>query len=276
MKPILAPMHKFTTYSFREMIQKHKGVTIAPLISARSIEHLKIRLLKKEGLQLFGIKPENFEKAANFLIKKFPNLKWVDINAGCPSWQVMQIGGAKLLYKPRITKKIIKTLKNFFEIVSIKIRIPPNLSYINYLQDADFITVHGRTVEQGYSGNADWEMIRKIKNLSSIPIIGNGDITSIKEGYEKIRQGYADGFMIGRAALKNPYIFEGKEMNINLIKKVFFEYLHILEKNNELELHDLKLKSIHFISNIKNAARLRKEISTSKTIDKIVDIFNNL
>ncbi len=160
--------------------------------------------------QLFGKEPSSFFIAAQKIIEL--GFDGIDINMGCPAKTVTQHGsGAALIEKPELAKKIIKEVQKAVKnkiTVSVKTRLGGEKWFPFLLdQGLDFLTIHGRTLKQGYSGTADWKQIAKVAEISKIPIIGNGDIQNRKMGEEYCRQYGVWGVLIGRAAMGNPWVF---------------------------------------------------------------------
>lgn len=244
--------------------------------------HLFLDIHKKEkniGVQLIGDDPKKIGKTCKIICREYPYLKWLNLNCGCPSPRTMKCGGgsAMLAHPKKITDSII-AMKRYSNVpVSIKIRIKKGLDQTVRLcrsaeqSGVDFIIIHGRTQKQGYSGVCNWELIRSLKQKINVPIIGNGDIQSASQGKRFVKKDYCDGFMIGRAAMTNPMVFSDKKIvsskqRFNLLK----EYLEIYQKHYKtLELNKIKLKALQFINNIPNAARIRKNISSAKTMEDL-------
>ena len=187
----------------------------------------------------------------------------IDINCGCPAYKVVRIGaGSELMKNPEHIGKIVKTLSlKIKKPITIKIRLGINDKKINALEvakiaeknGASAITIHGRTQKQGYSGKADWKLIKKIKETLKIPVIGNGDITTPEEFVEKLKYSNVDAIMIGRGAIGNPYIF--KQINDHRKtgkyddkgkKEQFKEYLVLAIKYN-VEFNQIKFHAISLL-----------------------------
>lgn len=169
------------------------------------------------GIQLFGSDPELLARAAAKIEKYSPD--FIDLNLGCPTRKITKNGeGGALLLNPALCSNIFRAVTTAVSCpVTVKVRkgwdeqsvTAPEIA--SRAEDAGLaaITVHGRTVKQGYSGQADWEIVREIKKRITIPVIGNGDINTPYRALEAIDYSGCDGVMIGRAARGNPWIFAG-------------------------------------------------------------------
>ena len=167
------------------------------------------------SMQIFGSDPEVMGEAAKFISQ---TADIVDINMGCPAPKVVKNGdGSRLLLDLNLAEKIIcEVVKNSTKPVTLKIRkgwdneniVAVELAKIAEKNGIDAIVVHGRTREEYYSGTADWDIIRKVKNSVSIPVIGNGDIKNEEDAKKIFEQTGCDGIMIGRGVLGNPWIFK--------------------------------------------------------------------
>ncbi len=284
-KILLAPMADFTELPFRILCQKYGAeASLVPLVSAtgitRNIEYLRrIRVSEKEnaGFQMFGTVPGHFDSSAKLIQDEMPSIKWVDLNCGCPSPRTTAGGaGSKMLKKPKLASEIVSALKKNDFLVSVKMRLLPNmedtLGFCKEIENAgvDFITVHGRTEAQGYSGNADWEAIKQIHETVGIPVVGNGDIQGIAEGRQKIKDDYADAFMIGRAALSNPKVFAGRSIgSLDEAKELLDEYLGICEENEYSGLNNLRLVSIQFFRGFRGCSDIRNRLARAQNIEDI-------
>ena len=284
-KAFLAPIFDYTNAPFRLLCQRHGAESTAvPLVNVSAIIH-GVNLVdavtgeKNLGVQLSGAKPNEFIETVRIIEKKFPFIKRFDINAGCPSSNTMQNGGgAALMRKSDILMSIVKAMKKETSLpVSVKMRIfrdkEKTLDLASRIESAgaDFVTVHGRTAKQGYSGTADWEMIRSIKESLSIPIIGNGDVKCRKDGISRIKDGFCDSFMIGRAAMSNPLVFKDKtELTYEQRKKLFLEYADLCSKHDMIELNDLRRKSVQLFRSVRNGAKMRGMLMQSETAEELI------
>ena len=286
----LAPIHEYTNSGFRLLCQRHKAkYTFVPLVNTTAVCKGKIKvdineMEKNVTVQLSGSKPEEFAEAVKIIEKKYKNIIGFNLNAGCPSYTTMKTGaGSALMKKPEQIFQIVKACKESTSLpVSVKSRIfseyKKTLELYRKIEDAntDYVIVHGRTVKQGYAGKADWEVIKELKNELCIPVIGNGDIKTLKEGKEKINDRYCDGVMIGRAALENPLIFEGKEkINEKQKKKLILEYYEICTEIGQNDMNNFKIVSAQITKGVRNASSIRNEIMKCKTIDAIIKIIEN-
>jgi tRNA-dihydrouridine synthase len=284
-KAFLAPLSEYTTAPFRMLCKRHGAdITIVPLVSATAIARRpayvdRIDFSDKidDCIQLFGKVPDDFSTAVDTLKEKFPKLKWIDINCGCPSYIVQEAGaGSALLDKPQIVARTIELLRNKIPILSVKMRLAgtweKTSAFAEEVANAgiDFLTVHGRTSKQGYSGKADWDKIREIKGIVDIPVIGNGDLQCRSDGEAKVKSGHCDAFMIGRAAMGNPRCFEngttsGKDDAIEVMK----EYMGICGELECAHISDMQVKALQMMRNFSGSAKLRGEIGKCKSVGQL-------
>jgi nifR3 family TIM-barrel protein len=223
---VLAPMAGITNSPFRRLMRRRKSaLVVSELVSANGIEYggpKTLDLLKFHeeerpvGLQIFGEETDRLCKAAQ-LIEKM-GADFVDLNLGCPVPKVVKKGaGSAMCRDPISLGKTLQAMVASVKIpVTIKIRLGWDQSSRNALEvvkaatDAGvcWVAIHGRTRAQGYSGQADWDFIGEVKAKSSLPIIGNGDVNTAEVAVERYKTYGVDAVMIGRGALRNPFIFE--------------------------------------------------------------------
>ncbi len=223
---ILAPMAGVTDLPFRLLCREQgAGLVCMEMISAKAIyyknknteELMEIHPQEQPvSLQLFGSDPDIVSEMA----KKIEDRPFsiLDINMGCPVPKVVNNGeGSALMKNPKLAGEIIaKTVKAIHKPVTVKIRKGFNDSMVNAVEIAKIaedcgaaaVAVHGRTREQYYTGEADWEIIRKVKEALSIPVIGNGDVTDGPSAKALLEKTGCDGIMVGRAVRGNPWIFK--------------------------------------------------------------------
>lgn len=222
---ILAPMAGVTDLPFRLLCKEQgAGLICTEMVSAKAIyfknkntESL-MEIDERErpvSLQLFGSEPDLMAEIARQIEPR--NFDILDINMGCPVPKVVNNGeGSALMKNPKLVHEIVsKVSKAIQKPVTVKIRKGFTKDSVNaveiakILEDAGAaaVAVHGRTREQYYSGQADWEIIRKVKEVVSIPVIGNGDVDSPLKAEALVKETGCDGIMIGRAVQGNPWLF---------------------------------------------------------------------
>lgn len=236
---VLAPMAGVTDLPFRLLCKEMgAGLICMEMVSAKAIYYNNkntIDLLQIHpdetpvSLQFFGSDPKIMSEMAK-RIEDRP-FSFLDINMGCPVPKVVNNHeGSALMKEPKLAAEIVRSIANAIDKpVTVKIRKGFDDGHINAvelakrLEDAGAaaIAVHGRTREQYYSGKADWDMIRQVKQAVSVPVIGNGDIVSVQDGKRMLEETGCDGIMVGRGARGNPWIFR--------------ELVHYLETGEVLE-----------------------------------------
>lgn len=244
------------------------------------------------SVQLFGSDLLALEKAAK-IVEPFFDI--IDYNMGCPAPHItQQMAGGALLQEINLTQQIFNTLVNAVKKpVTLKIRLGvteasrylfKDISEIAEDEGIQMITLHPRTVTQGYSGNADWQMIKELKEISNIPIVGNGDITTPEDAKTMIDQTGCDYIMIGRGAMGNPFLFEqindylatGTYNKYTFKDKLdaFFDYLH-LTTQYKIKFSNIKSQAMRFTKGMNGGAKLRPKISQSKNLIELEKIMND-
>ena len=265
---ILAPMAGITNSPFRRLMRRHGSpVVISELVSANGLEysngrtHHLLRFHEDErtvGLQIFGERPDLLCKAAQHVERL--GADFVDLNLGCPVPKVVKKGaGSAMCRNPSELGRVLGLMVKSVSIpVTIKIRTGWDAAQVNAHEviraaaDAGvaWVAVHGRTRAQGYSGEADWEFLGELKAKSPLPLIGNGDITTPEIAVKRYRDYGMDAVMIGRAALRNPFIFrqasallEGRGFD----RPTAEDYMDLMEEQRALleEDFDEKLSMLH-------------------------------
>lgn len=223
---ILAPMAGITDALFRSIVAEHgAGLVTTEMVSVEGLrrnQKVTWDLCSHDPLlpvplavQIFGSDPRAAAEAARMVEDRGASI--LDINAGCPVKKVVRQGaGAKLLQNPDLLASIVQEVSRVVSIpVTVKIRIGWNEHSTAAIEvarrveaaGAAAVTLHARTAAQGYSGRADWEWIRRLKESVSIPVIGNGDVDRPWKAEEMLRRTGCDGVMIGRASFGNPWLF---------------------------------------------------------------------
>ncbi|MCZ7356920.1 MAG: tRNA-dihydrouridine synthase family protein [Candidatus Methanoperedens sp.] len=301
---LLAPMSGVTNLPMRLLCKKHGASLVYsemacsegivrknPKSIARGVTCMDERPF---GIQLLGSSADALVRSASILQEiHMPEL--IDMNFGCPSQCVLRNGfGSALLKKPEEVEDIIKKLSGSLDVpVTAKIRVLNSheetlkIARIIEKSGASAITVHGRTPKQQYSGKSNLEIIRKIKNELSIPVIANGDISDEKQAELVLKYTQCDGIMIGRAAIGNPYIFRRIAHYLDTGELLqprtfgdqigeFFEYAALCSKYDMMAYSDLKLKAQWFLKKRENIRSERKKINEAKDIDMILKIMSGL
>ncbi|MDH3277457.1 MAG: tRNA dihydrouridine synthase DusB [Nitrosopumilus sp.] len=241
------------------------------------------------SVQLFGSDLTALEKAAK-IVEPFFDI--IDYNMGCPAPHVTkQMAGGALLQEANLTQQIFSTLVNAVKKpVTLKIRLGvteasrylfKDIAQIAEDEGIEMITLHPRTVNQGYSGNADWTMIKQLKEISNIPIVGNGDITTPEDAKTMIDETNCDYVMVGRGAMGNPFLFEqiddylktGTYNQYSFKNRLdsFFEYLHLTEKY-KIKFANIKGQAMRFTKGINGGSKIRSKITLSKNITELEKI----
>lgn len=287
----LAPMVDVTDLPYR-LICKKAGAAMAytEMIYIDAILHENeatkrhMQTIPKEkpiGIQITGNNEKEFEKVIPYL--KQYNL--VDLNCGCPSIRITgNEAGSYLLKNPNKIAKMIKILKKANIPVTAKIRLGFDKNNVLKIAKkiekagADALTVHARLAIHGNSIPADWNEIKKVKQSLKIPVIGNGDIRTGADAKKMLE--FADGIMIGRAAIGDPLIFKrilhylktGEELPIDVKAnlKLFKEYLKLSKKYNSIDIPRIKYLGANFIKGIHQAGKLRQELMQCKTYEEII------
>lgn len=301
---VLAPMSGYTESPFRRLIKEIEPTTllVSELISCKALIHgnEKTRRLiayapeekNYYSVQLFGSEASDFIESTKIL-EDF-GVDGIDLNLGCPSPKVVGSGhGSALLRDPCTTARMIEKLVQSTHLpVSVKMRLGFYDDSLLMQTVKDFenagissLAIHGRTTKQKYTGQANWEPIYAVKDILNIPVIGNGDITSAKIAVEKIK--HLDGVMIGRAAMRNPWIFkqvreafDGKEISKKPPIEDQIEFfrkqadLSIDYMNERWAMLEMRKHFAHFVRGVKHAATYRERlirVSTKVEMDEIFD-----
>ncbi len=226
-KPLfLAPMAGVTDWAFRTICARlGAGVTVTEMVSSRALvyrDQKSARLLRKNegslcGAQIFGNDPDIMAEGAKLALE-ISGCDFLDINMGCPMPKIALSGdGCGLMRTPELAGKIVEAVAKAVDVpVTVKCRLgwdKGNLNVLDFtkrMEDsgAAMVTVHGRTRAMLYTGVADWDMIGKVKQNLSIPVIANGDITDGQAAVRCRKRTGADGLMIGRSVFGDPWIFE--------------------------------------------------------------------
>ena len=241
------------------------------------------------SVQLFGSDIVALEKAAKIVE---PHFDMIDYNMGCPAPHITkQMAGGALLQNADLTRQIFRTLVNSVKKpISLKMRIgvteENNSLFLDIAKIAEqegigMMTLHPRTVSQGYSGHADWDMIKKLKQNASVPVVGNGDITSPEIAKKVLDYTGCDYLMIGRGAMGNPFIFEQindylesgvyKKYTLTDRLEAFVTYLELTEKYH-IRFANIKQQAIRFTKGTVGGGQLRNRLSAATNTDDLKEL----
>ena len=304
---ILAPMAGITDLPFRIICEKYNpGLVVTEMVSSKALyynDEKTKQLLKTEGgkrpvsVQIFGSDIDSMAYAAKY-VSKIADI--VDINMGCPAPKVVKNGdGSKLLLDLDKVYEIVKiVVKNSEVPVTVKMRKGWDNEHIVAIEaakaveraGASAVTIHGRTRSEYYTGKADWNIIKKVKENVSIPVIGNGDIKSPEDAKRIFEQTNCDGIMIGRATLGRPWILEiiksylekgtvrkieKKEILETILKHIELE---IKEKGEYTGIREMRKHICYYLKGLPGASAVRDKINhleSKEEVEKeLVDYFS--
>ncbi len=233
------------------------------------------------SVQLFGSELEALQKAAK-IVEPFFDV--IDYNMGCPAPHItQQMAGGALLQNINLTQKILQTLvSSVKKPVTLKMRagvedqlVFKEIAKVAENQGIQMITLHARTVQQGYSGQSDWSLIKELKQTVDIPIVGNGDVTTPELAKKMIDETNCDYVMIGRGAMGNPFLFEqiNDYLKYGTYKKysqkhkaeIFCKYLGYAE-SYKIKFTNIRQQAMRFTKGLVNGAKIRSDIMVAKTI----------
>jgi len=305
-KAFLAPMAGVSDPALRIMCKEMgAGLVVTELTSVNAIvakhEQLEsqsknitefIEFSQKErplSVQLFGSNITALEKAAKIVE---PHFDMIDYNMGCPAPHITkQMAGGALLQNSDLTREIFRTLVNTVKKpVSLKMRMGVTeenkslfleISKIAEQEGIEMITLHARTVSQGYSGHSDWDMIKKLKQNVSVPVVGNGDITSPELAKKILNYTGCDYVMVGRGAMGNPFIFEQindyleygtyKKYSLSDRLDAFVRYMELTSRYN-IRFVNIKQQAIRFTKGTVGGAQLRNRLSMAQNTEELKEL----
>ena len=237
----------------------------------------------KKAVQIFGHEPRVMADAC--LLPVLDKFDWIDINFGCPANKIVKnCDGSSIMKNSKLAYEIVSAcVQKSKKPISVKIRKGFGLvdntavDFARVCEDAgaSLVTIHGRTSEQGYSGNVDLKVVEDVKNALKIPVVGNGDVTDLAS-YEKMNQTGVDGIMIGRGALGSPWIFsclQGKDFSGSKFE-VIKEHVEILRKFHSEKWIAINARK-HFLwalTGCENSASVKKQIITNNNVDEVLAI----
>ncbi len=306
----LAPLAGFTDYAFRTVARSFGAEYLtSEMVSAKAVCYqdkstLPLARVRADeppcAVQIFGHEPEVMARAAARIAAGvdggvIPTA--IDINMGCPVHKIAGSGdGSALMKDPRLAGEIVRTVKAAVPLpVTVKIRAGWDARHINATEvaraveaaGADMICVHGRTKAQGYSGTADYGVIAAVKEAVSVPVVGNGDVTSATAARRLLDATGCDGIMIGRGAVGNPFLFreiiamlEGASCPPPTPEEKYETALRqlslaIADKGETIALLESRKQLSNYLSGIRGGGAYRAALVTATSFDEIAEILHN-
>lgn len=304
---VLAPMAGISNSSYRKIIKEMgAGLIFAEMVSDKAImfdNKKTIDLLKMDDYerpiaqQIFGSDVDSFVSAAK-RIEELMHPDIIDINMGCPvpKIAIRSQAGSALLKNPEKIGEIVRKVKNAVSVpVTVKIRSGWDEGSINCVEvakiieksGASAITLHARTRSQGYSGKADWSLIKRVKESVSIPVIGNGDVTTPELAKKMLDETGCDAVMIGRGVLGNPWLIKQTveylengtykkdvtfQEKIEMLKRHY--NLLLLDKKESLALLEIRSHALWYLKGLPNVSKIKVLICNAKTSEELFNILD--
>ncbi|MBN2299975.1 MAG: tRNA dihydrouridine synthase DusB [Acholeplasmataceae bacterium] len=307
-KIILAPMAGVSNSPFRILSRKFgAGLVYAEMVSDKGLLHKNEKTMKllymtdlerPMAQQIFGSDLKSMVDAAMY-IDQYSDADIIDINMGCPVPKVAikAQAGASLMKNPDLIEEIVFSIvQNVKKPVTVKIRSGWDINSINAVEvakriekaGASAITVHARTRAQGYSGNADLDIIKAVKENVSIPVIGNGDVIDGPSAKYMLDYTGCDAIMIGRASLGNPWIFreikaylkDGTQIDRPSHQEIKEMMIHHLDalcklKGEKVGILEMRSHGPWYLKGIEHASTLRKQLSQAKSKEEVIELIND-
>lgn len=302
---VFAPMAGVSNKSYRTIIKKMgAGLIYSEMISTMGIKYnskktLELLKINEEErpitIQIFGNDIETFVESAKYIEKNIkPDM--IDINMGCPVPKIAlknQAGSALLKNPQKIYEIVSSVVKNTTTPITVKIRSGWDNEHINAIEVAKMcekagakaICIHARTRSQGYTGKADWNIIKQVKENVNIPVIGNGDIKTIYDAKRMLEETKCDAIMIGRATLGNPWIIKEcveyiehnkiieKPNNEEKLKMIIKHYNLLKQNTNEKQaLLEIRSHALWYIKGMNKSKEIKQKIMETKSETEFITI----
>ncbi len=281
-------------YSYTEMVSA-KGL----FYSDKTTEELMARFPGEEniGVQIFGSDPEIMAKMAKKISEEYKYFKSIDINMGCPAKKIVKNKeGSALMKDPDLVRRIISSIKEATDLpVSAKFRLGFDDSSKNYKEIAKIcqeagvykVTLHARTREQMYSGEADWDAIRDLREMLDIEVVGNGDIFTPEDALRMVEYTGVNSIAIGRGAMGNPFIFKQIKDYLEkgtydlptvseIIDLILRQYELLVDyKGERIAINEMRKHIAWYLKGYRGANQLKNQINTTKDIDEVFALLND-
>jgi len=304
-KLIMAPMAGITNMPFRIIVRgMGASLVFTEMVSAmglalkaeKTLQYLKsVPAEKPLGVQIFGSEPDVMARAADIAVDAGADM--VDLNMGCPVKKVVKTGaGASLLKDPKKVRQIVSSVRKICQVpLTVKIRagwspekaVACEIARVIEDCGADAIIIHPRFANQGYSGKAVWSLIGKVKDKVKVPVIGNGDITFPSDALNMMKLTSCDGVMIGRAAVRNPWIFRQilqlekglpvDEPDLSDRRSIIMKHYNLLQGSMNEHRAALFMRGllIHYTKGLPDSGRFREEFNKIKDLESLVSAMDN-
>lgn len=298
----LAPMAGFTDRAYREVCRGFfDGIITTEMVSISALYYgdNKTKVLmggaENQTLQLFGANPEYISRIAPIINEHTANK--IEINMGCPMHKIVKNGeGSALMKTPELAARMIEqAVIHFNKPVGVKFRSGWDEANINAVHfgvvcqqaGASYLAVHPRTRKQLYTGNADWDIIRQVKENVQIPVIGSGDVKSVEDALSMVSETSVDGVMIGRAAIGNPWLlsrvenaFIATEKEKKILAPSVEERISVAKnhlnliikyKGENVAVREMRKHASYYTRGLTGASQIRNKINLAKSKNEIID-----
>lgn len=303
---MLAPLAGVTDVAFRIICEKYgadKTFTEMVSVNAMAFDNKQTEEImfisdkeKKANIQIFGSDTKRIEKAVKDKINPIESVEEISFNMGCPAPKIFNNGeGSALMKDLDLVDKITKTLRDSTKKkINVKFRTGVDDKHKNYLElgkicednGIDYVILHGRTREQHYQGKASWDDIRILKENLSIPVVANGDVFSVEDFISIMQTTKADGVMLARGAMGNPFLFKyikdyletGSYFKVSpsqIVDQIREQYaLSLLFKDEKLVVNQMRKHVGWYIKGLPNASKVREKVNTLKTKEEIFSLLD--